>query len=311
MKNIKLEIESMKKAGFDNLDDFNRALALGIENKNSYCDYQILQAIKSKYSFHTAQQAHLFQILNRRSLPREKTLNSIVETLETENPLNWAYNSNIINEWYGSKFMTANDVEKFLSTDKQVAQIGIYYSEKKLFVNFSDKIIFLDGSNVAYNNKNKQSGAKPIAKNIELVVNELVKSGFSNIRVIYDSNLPHVVSDPEVLTVLEAQGIASMSPSKTEADDFLIKYAKEHNAYIVTGDTFKDWAERDPWIKKNIDRFRIGFMINDNIVKFSKSYEQIDLSSFKIIETDNFHGFINGQKQNHQNYRQGMYSARV
>jgi len=62
--------------------------------------------------------------------------------------------------------------------------------------------------------------------------------------------------------------LIKQSPARTSADNFIIKYAKEKNAIIISNDTFSDWKEKDAWVKLNIDKYRIPFMIIDGIVKF-------------------------------------------
>jgi hypothetical protein len=109
------------------------------------------------------------------------------------------------------------------------------------------------------------------------MVDALRKRGFDKIFVIADASL-YGVEDRQILHELEKKSLLKKAPSKAEADRFIIEYAKESDALIITNDLFKDWSEKDSWVGKNIDRYLVKFMIVGNVVTFGeyKYSENID-----------------------------------
>ena len=101
--------------------------------------------------------------------------------------------------------------------------------------------------------------------------------GYSDILVITDASLKHIVEDVDVLDKLMEEKILNDAPSKRDADDFILKFVREYNSYVITNDTFKDWKEKDEWVRKNMDKYRITFMIDGDIVKFDEKIEKVKL----------------------------------
>ena len=158
--------------------------------------------------------------------------------------------------------------------------IGNYDADGEVFERKSsrlfDRVAVVDGSNVAWGSGSKKAGDKPKAENIKLVVDALKERGFKKIIVIIDASLNHQVEDPKYLLELAREKILKEAPAKRDADEWIIKYAKEEGAYIITNDTFKDWKEKDEWVKENIDNYRVTFMIIDGIVKFDEKIDKIN-----------------------------------
>ena len=127
----------------------------------------------------------------------------------------------------------------------------------------SNKIVVLDGSNIAYG-----SSDKAFAQNIKFMIDALKKKGFIKFIVIVDASLRHKIEDKRIYNELMKDGLIKQSPARTSADKFIIEYAKEKNAIIISNDTFSDWKMEDAWVKLNIDKYRTPFMIIDGIVKF-------------------------------------------
>jgi len=150
--------------------------------------------------------------------------------------------------------------------------MGKYYIDGEVYekaksLKLSNDTIILDGSNVAWNRGDRKKGDKPKAINIQLVIDELKKEGYKKIKVIADANLFHDIEDRDIFNKLKQNKIIKEVPGRTEADEFIIKYAKEKDARIITLDKFKKWKEQDPWVKEYIDRHLVKFMIEDNVVK--------------------------------------------
>jgi hypothetical protein len=133
-----------------------------------------------------------------------------------------------------------------------------------------EKCVIVDGSNVAWYGRQKKEGNKASVKNLEYVLEKLKEEGFENIMVIIDASLKHYIDDTDKLEKLIKDNIIQVAPSHREADEFIIKYAKDYNCKIISNDNFNDWKEKDEWAKKNIDNLLVKFMIdNQGNVKLS------------------------------------------
>jgi len=137
----------------------------------------------------------------------------------------------------------------------------------------SDKFVVIDGSNVAWGHGSKKMGDRPTAKNIKLVTESLKDKGFKEIIAIVGASLRHSITDKDTFNELKKEGILLEAPAETDADNFIIKYTKRKNAFVVSNDAFRDWKEKDPWINENIDNLRIRFLIKGEDVVF---YEELD-----------------------------------
>jgi len=89
----------------------------------------------------------------------------------------------------------------------------------------------------------------------------LVDLGFRSI-FIADASLRYKVDHPEELSQLEQEGRILQAPAATQADYFLLAYARQENLSIVSNDTFRDRRAEFP------DGFarRVPFMIVDGRV---------------------------------------------
>ena len=68
----------------------------------------------------------------------------------------------------------------------------------------------------------------------------------------------NIPDDVKLLNVLKDQGVASGVPSQDYDDSYLIQYAKQKKAYIISNDRFKDHIEN--YGKK--DHFKIQELRN-------------------------------------------------
>ncbi len=276
-----VEFRKAKDMGFENPVEFHNALKLKIKSKKEYDTYLNLEDIKKEYGLNTMEEALLFKILLALKPKKKLSAEKIWEKLESEKR-----KFELGNDWYGKRlpkwfdrlFKDKESFKKYLSTSKKINQIGFYDIEGEVFERKTDsqpRKIIIDGSNVAWGGGSKELGDKPHAKNIKLVVDALREKGYSNILVIIDPSLNHQVDDGNILLELEKEKILQKAPAKRDADEFILKYVKEYEAYVITNDTFKDWKETDDWVKKNIETYRVSFMIDGDIVKFDKKIENI------------------------------------
>jgi hypothetical protein len=119
----------------------------------------------------------------------------------------------------------------------------------------------VDGSNVAHSSE----GGQARLRNIELVVEKLTEEGLEPI-VVADAALRHQIDEPEKYEALIEAGEIRQAPAGTDADFFILSFARELDANIVSNDRFRDRLESFP---DSRDRM-IRYMIVEDEVVFEK-----------------------------------------
>jgi hypothetical protein len=119
----------------------------------------------------------------------------------------------------------------------------------------------VDGSNVAHSSE----GGQGRLRNIELVVEKLHEEGLEPI-VVADAALRHQIDEPEKYEALIEAGEIRQAPAGTDADFFILSFARELDANIVSNDRFRDRLESFP---DSRDRM-IRYMIVEDEVVFEK-----------------------------------------
>ncbi len=123
------------------------------------------------------------------------------------------------------------------------------------------RIIVVDGSNVAWNKEDRRKGNKPLAKNIELIIEHLKQKGYSKIITYCDASLKYQVADRNKYDELLQADMLIEIPSRTIADYFVIDTANKYNCYVVSADKYRDWMEKLSiygWKKPEIKDFLIN-----------------------------------------------------
>jgi len=115
-------------------------------------------------------------------------------------------------------------------------------------------VVVIDGANVAY--EERSAGGKPKLSNLLRVRGELEERGFEAI-ILVDASLKYDIDDQEQLEKLIQSQQVRQVPAGTDADYFIIQFADQLDALIVTNDRYKDYAGQYPWIP---DR-RLPYMI--------------------------------------------------
>ena len=116
------------------------------------------------------------------------------------------------------------------------------------------EIIVVDGANVAYGEESKDG--RPKVANLTLMRKALEARGFDPI-VVVDASLAHHVDDEEQIKALFEQQRLRQAPAGTDADYFVLSTAEDHEARVVTNDTYEKYREQFPWIEER----RLPFMI--------------------------------------------------
>ena len=116
------------------------------------------------------------------------------------------------------------------------------------------KMVVIDGANVAY--EERSAGGKPKLSNLLKVRSELEERGQEAV-IIVDASLKYDIDDADQLEKLIRSQQVRQVPAGTDADYFIIQFAHELDADIVTNDRYKDYAEQYPWVQER----RLPYMI--------------------------------------------------
>jgi predicted thioredoxin/glutaredoxin len=116
------------------------------------------------------------------------------------------------------------------------------------------QFVVVDGSNVAH--EEKSLSGKPKVSNIVAVRRTLEEQGFEPLVVI-DASLKYDVDDPDQIEALIEHRSIRQVPAGTDADYFIIQIAEQHDARIVTNDTYREYRSQHPWIAQR----RLPYMI--------------------------------------------------
>ena len=128
----------------------------------------------------------------------------------------------------------------------------------------NSKIYIVDGANVAFEIKTADNKAK--FSNIKTLINSLEAQNIKNYIILCDKALRYKIDDKEEYFTYVNDNRITETPAGTQADSFILQYAREKDAYIISNDQFKDYYDnydRD-WIKEK----RIPFTIIGNEIYF-------------------------------------------
>ncbi len=122
-------------------------------------------------------------------------------------------------------------------------------------------IVIIDGSNVAMSSE----GEKGILANVLLVRDRLLEDGFEPV-ILVDAALRHRIDDRANYERLVDEGVIKQAPAGTDADYFILSFAEELEASVVSNDRFKDRIAKYPVVGKRL----IKYMIVEGEVVFEK-----------------------------------------
>ena len=118
--------------------------------------------------------------------------------------------------------------------------------------------VLVDGSNVAHSSE----GEKARLRNIWLVKHKLESEGLEPI-VVADAALRHQIDEVEKYERLIDDGEIRQAPAGTDADYFILAFARELDAYIVSNDRFRDRQDSFPDARERMIRYMI---VEDEVV---------------------------------------------
>ena len=113
-------------------------------------------------------------------------------------------------------------------------------------------VVIIDGSNVAMSSE----GEKGVLENILIVRDRLADDGFEPI-VVVDAALRHRIDDSVSYERLVDEGVIKQAPAGTDADYFILSFADELDASIVSNDRFKDRIAKYPEVGKRLIKYMI------------------------------------------------------
>ena len=122
----------------------------------------------------------------------------------------------------------------------------------------TSNIAIIDGSNVAYSTE----GEPPHVANILAVRDKLVSENLEPI-VVADAALRHQIDDAARYEQLIDDGIVRQAPAGTDADYFILSFARGLKASIVSNDRFRDRIKQFPEAKGRMIRYMI---LNQEVV---------------------------------------------
>lgn len=112
--------------------------------------------------------------------------------------------------------------------------------------------VLVDASNVAH----ATEGGEARLANIKLVQAKLLDEGFDPL-VVADAALRHQIDDKQAYEAMIEGGQVHQAPAGTDADFFILSFAREMKARILTNDRFRDRAEEFAEERERIIRFMI------------------------------------------------------
>lgn len=100
------------------------------------------------------------------------------------------------------------------------------------------KRVLVDAANVAH----ATEGSEARLANIKLVQAKLLDEGYEPL-VVADAALRHRIDDKQAYEAMIDNGQVHQAPAGTDADYFILSFARELNARILTNDRFRDRAQ--------------------------------------------------------------------
>lgn len=131
-------------------------------------------------------------------------------------------------------------------------------SEQQTTGEQASNIVLVDGSNVAHSTEGEQAQVA----NLLVIRDKLREEGFEPI-IVADAALRHQVDDPRKYEQMIDSGEVRQAPAGTDADYFILSFARELNANIVSNDRFRDRLKQFPEARDRVIRFMI---VQDEVV---------------------------------------------
>ena len=151
---------------------------------------------------------------------------------------------------------------KFASTESKTVFIDDKYYKT------DDLLFVIDGANVALSKKN--SNNKGLLKSLQILEKKLKSYSITRIEILCDRSLRYRIDEQSsYFRLIEMEKIIE-TPAGTQADNFILNYAKENDGFVISNDRFKDFYDifGKEWIKNK----RITFTFIGQSVIFDRIY---------------------------------------
>ena len=122
----------------------------------------------------------------------------------------------------------------------------------------TSNVVLVDGSNVAHCTE----GVPAQVANLLIIRDKLLEEGFEPI-IMADAALRHQIDDSPAYEKLVDGGEIRQAPAGTDADYFILSFARELNACIVSNDRFRDRIKQFPEARDRVIRYMI---VNEEVV---------------------------------------------
>jgi hypothetical protein len=113
-------------------------------------------------------------------------------------------------------------------------------------------LVLVDGSNVAHSSEGEQA----LLSNITAVCDKLREEGYEPL-VLVDAALRHQIDERAEYERLVDSGDIRQAPAGTDADYFILSFARELDASIVSNDRFRDRRKAFPDAAKRLIRYMV------------------------------------------------------
>jgi hypothetical protein len=114
------------------------------------------------------------------------------------------------------------------------------------------RLALVDASNVAHSSE----GDRPRLANVLLVREKLAADGYEPVLVA-DAALRHQIDDASGYERLVETGAVRQAPAGTDADYFLLAFARELRGVVVSNDRFKERLRSFPDLRRRLVRYMI------------------------------------------------------
>jgi Zc3h12a-like Ribonuclease NYN domain len=116
----------------------------------------------------------------------------------------------------------------------------------------ASRVVLVDGSNVAHSSE----GEQPSLADIVAVCDKLRGEGYEPV-VVVDAALRHQIDDRPGYERLVDEGHIRQAPAGTDADYFILSFARELDASIVSNDRFRDRQKVFPEAARRLIRYMV------------------------------------------------------
>src|SRR3954466_15194590 len=116
----------------------------------------------------------------------------------------------------------------------------------------TSNVALVDGSNVAHSTE----GEVPQVANLIAIRDKLMEEGLEPI-IMADAALRHQIDDSRRYEQMIDEGLVRQAPAGTDADYFILSFARELNASVVSNDRFRDRMKAFPEARERVIRYMI------------------------------------------------------